>query len=143
VDGLQPGDPGQIGRYRLLGRLGEGGPRIIDFGIARAFEASAMTTAGAVFSTFAFMSPEHVRGDPVGPASDVFSLGCTLAFAATARAPFGEDSIVTVTRRIAPEPTTTARYLWDARRRPWRQPCFRTSWPTIGQLTPASRTAAR
>ncbi len=62
-----------------------------------------MTTAGAVFGTFAFMSPEHVRGDPVGPASDVFSLGCTLAFAATARAPFGEDSIVTVARRIAGE----------------------------------------
>ena len=84
--------------------LAEDGPRIIDFGIARAFEASAMTTAGAVFGTFAFMSPEHVRGDPVGPASDVFSLGCTLAFAATGRAPFGEDSIVTVTGRIAGEP---------------------------------------
>jgi len=83
--------------------LAEDGPRIIDFGIARAVEASAMTTAGAVFGTFAFMSPEHVRGDPVGPASDVFSLGCTLAFAATARAPFGEDSIVTVARRIAGE----------------------------------------
>ena len=61
------------------------GPRIIDFGIARAIGASTLTTAGSVVGTVAYMSPEQVRGDPVLPASDVFSLGSVLAFAATGR----------------------------------------------------------
>jgi serine/threonine protein kinase len=80
--------------------LADDGPRIIDFGIARAAEDSGMTTAGVVVGTIAYMSPEQVRGEQVGPASDVFSLGCTLAFAASARTPFGEGSIVTVATRI-------------------------------------------
>jgi serine/threonine protein kinase len=88
--------------------LAEDGPRIIDFGIARAAEDSGMTTDGAVVGTFAFMSPEQIRGDHVGPASDVFSLGCTLAFAATSHAPFGEESIVTVATRITGEPPDLA-----------------------------------
>ncbi|WP_225798994.1 serine/threonine-protein kinase [Streptomyces sp. NK15101] len=69
------------------------GPRIIDFGIARAVDAVAdggnLTTTGAVVGSPGFMSPEQVRGDHVGPASDVFCLGSVLAYAATGRAPFG------------------------------------------------------
>jgi WD40 repeat protein/serine/threonine protein kinase len=80
------------------------GPRIIDFGIARAAEASPMTTAGMVVGTYSYMSPEQLRGEVAGPASDVFALGCTLAFAATARVTFGDDSIVTVVYRITSEP---------------------------------------
>lgn len=84
--------------------LADDGPRIIDFGIARAAEASPMTTAGMIVGTYSYMSPEQLRGDVAGPASDVFALGCTLAFAATARITFGDDSIVTVVYRITTEP---------------------------------------
>jgi Protein kinase domain/WD domain, G-beta repeat len=84
--------------------LADDGPRIIDFGIARAAEASPMTTAGMVVGTYSYMSPEQLRGEVAGPASDIFALGCTLAFAATARVTFGDDSIVTVVYRITTEP---------------------------------------
>src|SRR5580693_5945141 len=84
--------------------MADDGPRIIDFGIARAAEASPMTTAGMVVGTYSYMSPEQLRGEVAGPASDVFALGCTLAFAATARITFGDDSIVTVIYRITTEP---------------------------------------
>src|SRR5579863_10281939 len=84
--------------------LADDGPRIIDFGISRAAEASPMTTAGMVVGTYSYMSPEQLRGEAAGPASDVFALGCTLAFAATARVTFGDDSIVTVVYRITTEP---------------------------------------
>ncbi|MEV7567110.1 serine/threonine-protein kinase [Streptomyces tanashiensis] len=69
------------------------GPRIIDFGIARAVDSVAeggnLTTTGAVVGSPGFMSPEQVRGDQVSPASDIFCLGSVLAYAATGRAPFG------------------------------------------------------
>jgi serine/threonine protein kinase len=84
--------------------LAEDGPRIIDFGIARAAQAGPMTTTGFVVGTYSYMSPEQMRCETAGPASDVFSLGCTLAFAASARAPFGDESIVTVVHRITSEP---------------------------------------
>jgi len=84
--------------------LAEDGPRIIDFGIAKAAGSSAMTTAGVVVGTYSYMSPEQVEGHVAGPASDVFALGCTLAYAATGRSPFGDDSIAMVVHRIASEP---------------------------------------
>ncbi|MFE6713503.1 serine/threonine-protein kinase [Streptomyces sp. NPDC057695] len=69
------------------------GPRIIDFGIARAVDTVAeggnLTTTGAVVGSPGFMSPEQVRGDRLTPASDVFCLGSVLAYAATGRSPFG------------------------------------------------------
>ena len=68
--------------------MADDGPRIIDFGIAQPVGATALTTPGTVIGTFSFMSPEQVRADNVTPESDVFSLGCVLAYAATGRAPF-------------------------------------------------------
>ncbi|MFG3253903.1 serine/threonine-protein kinase [Streptomyces sp. NPDC048172] len=68
------------------------GPRVIDFGIARALEASAaggLTRTGSSVGSPGFMSPEQVRGDRVTAASDVFCLGSVLAYAATGRSPFG------------------------------------------------------
>ncbi|MFG2899374.1 serine/threonine-protein kinase [Streptomyces zaomyceticus] len=69
------------------------GPRIIDFGIARAVDTIAdgggLTTTGAVVGSPGFMSPEQVRGDRLTPASDIFCLGSVLAYAATGRSPFG------------------------------------------------------
>ncbi|MBC6457047.1 serine/threonine protein kinase [Actinomadura sp. HBU206391] len=69
--------------------LAEDGPRVIDFGIARALDATSHTLSRAVIGTPAFMSPEQARGRPVGPASDVFSLGSVLVFAGTGRGAFG------------------------------------------------------
>ncbi|QKW07236.1 DUF4328 domain-containing protein [Streptomyces sp. NA04227] len=68
------------------------GPRVIDFGIARALETVAggqLTSTGAVIGSPGFMSPEQVRGHRVTAASDVFCLGSVLAYAATGRMPFG------------------------------------------------------
>lgn len=68
------------------------GPRLIDFGIARALETVAearLTRTGAVLGSPGFMSPEQVRGERLTGAGDVFSLGAVLAFAATGRSPFG------------------------------------------------------
>jgi hypothetical protein len=84
--------------------LSHDGPRIIDFGIARALGARPVTTPGAVVGTYAYMSPEQVRGHPAGSASDVFSLGSTLAFAASGRPPFGTEPMEAVLYRITREP---------------------------------------
>ncbi|WP_165989828.1 serine/threonine-protein kinase, partial [Streptomyces sp. YIM 98790] len=69
------------------------GPRVIDFGIARAVEAVTvtLTSTGAVIGSPGFMSPEQCRGETLTPASDIFSLGSVLAFAATGRNPFGSS----------------------------------------------------
>ncbi|QEV03966.1 serine/threonine protein kinase [Streptomyces viridifaciens] len=67
------------------------GPRLIDFGIARALDAtSGFTRSGYVVGSPGFMSPEQANGQIVGPAGDVFSLGAVLAFAASGVHPFGE-----------------------------------------------------
>ncbi|MEV4944967.1 ABC transporter substrate-binding protein [Streptomyces sp. NPDC053755] len=68
------------------------GPRVIDFGISVATEATALTQTGMVIGTPGFMSPEQVTGRAVGPAGDLFSLGAVLAFAATGAGPFGIGS---------------------------------------------------
>ncbi|MGK5552401.1 WD40 repeat domain-containing serine/threonine protein kinase [Actinomadura kijaniata] len=67
--------------------LAADGPRVIDFGIARALDAAHHSTV--VAGTPGFMSPEQARGLRVGPPGDVFALGAVLTFAATGRGPFG------------------------------------------------------
>ncbi|KOU66799.1 serine/threonine protein kinase [Streptomyces sp. MMG1533] len=70
------------------------GPRLIDFGVARAPEDTALTSTGVVVGTPGFLSPEQAQGGrELGPAGDVFSLGCVLAYAATGRPPFGTGSL--------------------------------------------------
>ncbi|MFJ1759177.1 serine/threonine-protein kinase [Amycolatopsis sp. NPDC088138] len=65
------------------------GPRVIDFGIARAAEGgSDLTGTGGIIGSPAFMSPEQAESRPLTPASDVFSLGGLLVMAATGRGPF-------------------------------------------------------
>jgi outer membrane protein assembly factor BamB len=80
--------------------LAADGPRVIDFGIARALDGTMVTATGTVVGTPSFMSPEQAQGAPTGPESDVFSLGCLLAFAATGGGPFGEGSPATLLYRI-------------------------------------------
>ncbi|MER5948597.1 protein kinase [Streptomyces sp. NPDC001904] len=72
--------------------LAADGPRVIDFGISTATEASAITRTGVVIGTPGFMSPEQLTGERVGPASDVFALGAVLAFTASGSGPFGTGS---------------------------------------------------
>ncbi|MFH9553611.1 bifunctional serine/threonine-protein kinase/ABC transporter substrate-binding protein [Streptomyces sp. NPDC017435] len=74
--------------------LAPDGPRLIDFGIARTPEATALTSSGVIVGSPGFLSPEQARarGGEIGPPSDVFSLGCVLAFAATGVRPFGGGS---------------------------------------------------
>ncbi|MEU9100852.1 serine/threonine-protein kinase [Streptomyces sp. NPDC048361] len=66
------------------------GPRVIDFGIARATDGTALTSTGAVIGSAPYMSPEQATGQSLTPASDLFSLGSTVAFAAGGRSPFGD-----------------------------------------------------
>ncbi|APE23576.1 MULTISPECIES: protein kinase domain-containing protein [Streptomyces] len=81
--------------------LGRAGPKLIDFGIAQAFEATALTSTGLVVGSPGFMSPEHLAGSrAVVPASDVFCLGAVLAFAASGRGPFQDDEMAAVVYRI-------------------------------------------
>ena len=72
--------------------LAADGPRLIDFGVSRAVEASPLTQSGLVLGSAGFLSPEQAEGSLVGPASDVFSLGAVLTFAATGEGPFGTGS---------------------------------------------------
>ncbi|MGW1408543.1 serine/threonine-protein kinase [Streptomyces sp. NPDC002403] len=68
------------------------GPRVIDFGIARALDTvtgGSVTRTGALVGSPGFMAPEQVRGERVTPACDVFCLGSVLAYASTGRLPFG------------------------------------------------------
>nr|WP_232295355.1 serine/threonine-protein kinase [Parafrankia sp. EUN1f] len=76
--------------------LADDGPRVIDFGVARAIETStaAMTQTGVRIGTPAFMSPEQVRGKQIDAAGDVFALGSTAYYALTGRPPFGSDAAV-------------------------------------------------
>jgi serine/threonine-protein kinase len=82
----------------LLSRLGE--VKLADFGIAKATLLKDQTRSGVRKGTYAYMSPEHVRGGAVGPASDVFSLGITLHELLTGRRPFDGESAFETMERI-------------------------------------------
>ncbi|MCT2546006.1 serine/threonine-protein kinase, partial [Streptomyces atratus] len=82
--------------------LGADGPKVIDFGIAQAFDATQLTRTGVVVGSPGYISPEHVNGSrALVPASDVFCLGAVLAFAATGRGPFDDSDMAAVIFRIA------------------------------------------
>ncbi|TDC93288.1 serine/threonine-protein kinase [Actinomadura sp. 7K507] len=82
--------------------LGPDGPRVIDFGVARAISGGTTLTS-RVIGTPSYMSPEQIAGDEVGTPSDVFCWAATLVFAATGRPPFGQDTIPAVINRILHE----------------------------------------
>ena len=82
------------------------GPRVIDFGIARAAEATALTSTGQFIGTPGYLSPEQATGRPAGPASDIFSLGAVLAFAASGNSPFGGGATPALVYRVVHEPPT-------------------------------------
>ncbi|MEW2630528.1 serine/threonine-protein kinase [Streptomyces sp. NPDC048389] len=79
------------------------GPRIIDFGIAWATGASTLTHVGTAVGSPGFLAPEQVRGAAVTPATDVFALGATLAYAAMGDSPFGHGSSEVMLYRVVHE----------------------------------------
>ncbi|MFF0115669.1 serine/threonine-protein kinase [Streptomyces prasinus] len=83
--------------------LADDGPCVIDFGIARAFDAGGLTRTGATIGSAGFMSPEQVDGGAITAAGDVFSLGTVLAFAATGVGPFGVGSAPVMLYRVVYE----------------------------------------
>ncbi|MFJ3904095.1 PQQ-binding-like beta-propeller repeat protein [Streptomyces sp. NPDC090025] len=87
------------------------GPKLIDFGIARAAGDDHLTTTGAAAGTPAYMSPEQAAGQEHPPAGDVFALAGVLVFAATGRPPFGTGAPADLLYRVRyaePDPEALA-----------------------------------
>jgi eukaryotic-like serine/threonine-protein kinase len=112
--------------------LAADGPRIIDFGISRAADATAMTRTGMVVGSPGYMSPEQANGREVGPASDMFSLGSVLIFAATGQDPFGTGDASALLYRVVHTPAALASVPADLR--PVIEQCMRKDPPQ--RLTP-------
>lgn len=105
--------------------LSDRGPYVIDFGIARAADATQLTASGGIIGTPQFMSPEHALGEPVGPASDVFSLGLIAAVAATGRHPYGDGGALSLAAQIANTAVRPpALHHYDATLRPLLERCL-------------------
>ncbi|MFI0228751.1 protein kinase [Streptomyces sp. NPDC017086] len=129
------------------------GPRVIDFGIARALESetadgAGLTRTGALVGSPGFMAPEQVRGDRITPACDVFCLGSVLAYAATGALPFGtaDSGVHALMFRIAQEepdltgvPEGIADLVRDCLR---KDPAQRPSLDTVLERTGAEDTVA-
>ncbi|MFE2017257.1 serine/threonine-protein kinase [Streptomyces sp. NPDC059499] len=80
------------------------GPRLIDFGIARALGATvSLTSTGVSVGSPGYMAPEQIRGLDISGAADVFSLGAVLAYAATGNAPFAGDSSAVLLYKVVHE----------------------------------------
>ncbi|TDD77805.1 serine/threonine-protein kinase [Actinomadura rubrisoli] len=81
------------------------GPRVIDFGIARALD-TGQTAATKAIGTPSYMAPEQVAGATLTEAVDVWAWATTMVFAATGHPPFGDDTVVAVINRVMNEPPT-------------------------------------
>ena len=115
--------------------LASDGPRVIDFGISWVGDGSRLTDAGMTVGSPGFLSPEQARGHEVSEASDVFSLGAVLTYAATGEGPFGEGADEALMYRVVHERPDLTRVPDELR---WliesclaKKPGYR---PTVGQL---------
>ncbi|WP_421110901.1 serine/threonine-protein kinase [Streptomyces sp. NEAU-S77] len=81
--------------------LSSNGPFVIDFGIARAADATQLTRSGGFIGTPQYMSPEHAFGKPVTAATDIFALGLIAAVVATGRHPYGDGAGISIAAQIA------------------------------------------
>jgi serine/threonine protein kinase len=84
--------------------LAQDGPRVIDFGIARALEATALTSGNIMMGSPDFLTPEQILDMPISPAIDVFALGSLAVYAAVGRPPFGHGHVTAVSHRVVYEP---------------------------------------
>ncbi|WP_405989866.1 protein kinase domain-containing protein [Streptomyces sp. NBC_00986] len=82
--------------------VAEDGPRVIDFGIARALDGTALTQTGFQIGTLGFLAPEQLTGGTLTPAVDMFALGVVLGQAA-GRAPFGDGGSAAWPYRVVHE----------------------------------------
>jgi hypothetical protein len=81
--------------------LSMSGPRVIDFGIARALDAThGLTRSGELLGSPGWWAPEQVRGEEVTPAADVFAWGCLIAYAGNGRHPYGRGDMLTLASRV-------------------------------------------
>ncbi len=83
---------------------GEGRPQLTDFGIARLVDATRVTATGLVVGTAAYMAPEQVRGEVVGPPADVYALGLLLLEAVTGRREFEGGALESAIARLHRDP---------------------------------------
>jgi serine/threonine protein kinase len=79
------------------------GPRVIDFGIARAIDGERLTSTGVVVGSPGFISPEQAMGRSVGPEGDVFSLGVILAYSSCGRLPFSAGGAAALLYQVVHE----------------------------------------
>ncbi len=82
----------------------ESGPKVIDFGIATAVDATPMTQVGMVIGSPGWITPEQLLTGEATPASDVFAWGCLVAYAASGTQPYGTGQIQTVFWRVLNQP---------------------------------------
>src|SRR5437868_6317919 len=81
------------------------GPRVIDFGIARALDQeSSFTLSGQLLGSPGWWAPEQVRGHRITPAVDIFAWGCLIAYSGNARHPFGRGDAITMATRVLNAP---------------------------------------
>lgn len=79
------------------------GPKVLDFGIARALEGTTLTSTGGIIGTPGWMAPEQYEGTEASPSSDMFSWAALVYFAATGREPFGRGAVDVVSHRTRNE----------------------------------------
>ncbi|WP_204042082.1 serine/threonine-protein kinase, partial [Acrocarpospora phusangensis] len=81
--------------------LSMSGPRVIDFGIARALDAThGFTQSGELLGSPGWWAPEQVRGEEISPWTDIFAWGCLVAYAGSGRHPYGRGDAVTLAARV-------------------------------------------
>ncbi|MFB7447655.1 serine/threonine-protein kinase [Streptomyces sp. NPDC056194] len=95
--------------------IAEDGPRVIDFGIARAADAVALTGVGLSIGTAAYMAPEQALGRPVSAATDVFALGALITYVASGDVPFGSGPESAALYRVVHEQPDLAHVPHDLR----------------------------
>ncbi|MCX4985300.1 serine/threonine-protein kinase [Streptomyces sp. NBC_00572] len=95
--------------------IAEDGPRVIDFGIARAADATGLTGTGLRIGTAAYMAPEQALGLPVTSATDVFALGALAAYVAGGALPFGTGPESAALYRVVHEPADLSRVSGELR----------------------------
>lgn len=89
------------------------GPVLVDLGISRGDDATALTEAGSTLGSPGWMPPEQLRGQPAGPPADVWGWGAVLVYAATGRPPFGDGPVEAVGWRIlSADPDLTGVPAW-------------------------------
>ncbi|MCH0542960.1 serine/threonine-protein kinase [Streptomyces sp. MUM 203J] len=123
--------------------LTEDGPRVIDFGIARAVDGERLTGTDQVIGTAGYLPPEQIAGRTTTAAGDVFSLGATLVFAASGRGAFGESGLHILLYRTAyeePDLSAAPEALRPAlaaclAKEPWKRPRV----PELAELFGGSR----